>query len=53
VPGFPEFIQTEDQKFVRETFLDCIQAFARTGKPVAEGWPAFGSTPDQGSILTD
>jgi hypothetical protein len=50
VPGFPEFIQTEDQKFVRETFLDCIEAFARTGKPMAEGWPAFGSAPDQGSI---
>jgi hypothetical protein len=53
VPGFPEFIQTEDQKYVRETFLDCIQAFAQTGKPMAEGWPAFGSAPDQGLILTD
>jgi hypothetical protein len=48
IPGFPEFVRTEDQKFVRESFLDMIQSFAQTGQPAAEGsWPAFGPTSDQ------
>ena len=48
VPGFPDFVQTADQKFVREAFLDCIDTFARTGRPAAAtGWPAFSTSPDQ------
>jgi hypothetical protein len=52
VPGIPDCVQTDDQKFAQTTFLNCIESFAQKGKPTNPGWPAFGHAPHQGSVVS-